>query len=916
MQYTRPHEAYPSPQMTNGSNPSSSAVLLSYFKLPEVRAQNCLTVETSWQSQGECAEEIVDMYPNPAGYLCDSSWNHEHQALWAEITSVFSGDEPLFYLHVCKHLTPNASTAGIKLFLSDGRPWPADRRYLIELKQEGALYRPYIYTNFLRDDEYSVSYLAALPHGVGEHAEPLYPLPLSLPVADDDRFAGNRYRIQPGSLWNTIRIAVDDEVVRDIRTPVFFRYTIRAEVIRQDGSREEYWAPKRLGVVYNQDSLLESERTEYPRGRKILDQRKVAEIMRDILQDKVASGERVIVRYEAVTDNSFVSAGCRPDGEGPVYASTAVDTGRPPALVDAPGRQWQCVEYTAANLQQLGFKGSERRIEAVVTIFSGDTVYSQRAYEFFAELGFTKKEIAIRVEDFPDIPPNAVLGVSLANNPPGLDVQLVVGGIERAGAGGEPEAAWETVKNCGGAQIVVTEIYRPRCFVRKYVTRLVKSIPIELAAPDAGNDEPWRIRVRNGMVVRVLPDEHYRLVYDFCNRPRYKMTTEPSPVFISTDTIRLRNTPLLVGPGRDGRPVNISVSAGGRMVDVVWCDTLSGLIKLAEPLSANSDINVSYWHRNDWLEYVGYSEEERFYPLDLNPATGAVGFEQKTYQPSLFIGRNIYLSLLPSCLISNVRYVHQEELRPQKITRRGRAIVWIVRTKYPPLPGMPVEVCRGDTLEPVPYKSGETRWEYQQQEEGEIAIYNPSIPLDPLGRPEAPYLISYYYVDDRWHIVETYQEAGAVVHSMEEPQDDTVLTIGRVCLDPGIDPGDAAVIDIRSRGGGVHEDLLDRAYEIEPESRHYFDIGYWEGEPWQGNGVVLVYLPQEVKERGWSADFVRQLVERHRAAGVLPLVDYWKGDDIYPGRPDHVNLEFVDAPGIEDRLTTPRHLTLETVFQS
>lgn len=58
---------------------------------------------------------------------------------------------------------------------------------------------------------------------------------------------------------------------------------------------------------------------------------------------------------------------------------------------------------------------------------------------------------------------------------------------------------------------------------------------------------------------------------------------------------------------------------------------------------------------------------------------------------------------------------------------------------------------------------------------------------------------------------------------------------------------DVKVIDIRSHGGGVDIDVdLKKATEASPETQFYSDIGYWDGEPYPGTGIVIVSGPAEI----------------------------------------------------------------------
>ena len=916
MQYTRPHEAEPSPHVVSGTKPGGEAVILAYYRLPEVGPADCLTVSSDCllACGGSYEEEIVEMHPDPAGYLCDPSWNSEHRALWAEVTDVFCGDTPLFYLHVCRQVTPNADPAGVRVFLADGRDWPPDKKYLVELRPEGRLYRVFVYTNFLRDDDYAVSYVTTGPDGAAvECTEPLYPLPLALPLPCEGA-AGFTYRVLPGSSWDTIRIAVGDTIIRDTRVPVPFRYAIKAEVTRSDGRTEVYWSPKRADVVFNQASLLDldADRDYYRRGRKVLGGgRRVAEIMQPYLAGRLQPGEQVAVRYSVVADNGYVEVSCRPDGEGPAYAATSVDTGRPPAVVSATGRKWKYVEYTAGNLERLGLRGLRREVKVIASLVKGNAVVSQRTYTVATGFGFGQAEVAIEAADFAGA--GDYLKIELANLPAGIDVQLVVGGAEQVGTDGDLVAPWDLVKTHGQARVVAREVYRPGCFVRVYAVKLVKSVPVEIALPEAGRNEPWTLRLRHGTAVKELPGGRERLVYGFFGEPRYRTVTETSPALLAPDLLRLRLAPVLATPDRTGRPANIYVRAGGESIEVEWCDVQTGLVKLARPVPSHAEVSVTYSYRADWLEYPGYTSGGRFYRLDFNPTGGAVELEEGAFAPASFLGREVYLYLRPALLLTNVHRVEGEVPELQKLVRQGKTLVLLLRPEHAPLGDMPVEVRYAGTGEVVPRGSGETWWEFWPHEQGVIAVYNPRLEFDPLGRVKTRFCASYSYAGE-WRVARVYSYEAPLVHRAERCDGNDDLLVGRVRFDFSGRPEDAVVLDARSRGGGIRKDLLDRAAELEPESRHYFDLGYWDGEPWQRSGVLKILLPREVKERGWPEEFMEKQISRHRAAGTLVLVDYWDGAEVFPARPGNLRADLVSTAE-EDVLGHPQHLVLSTVME-
>lgn len=84
--------------------------------------------------------------------------------------------------------------------------------------------------------------------------------------------------------------------------------------------------------------------------------------------------------------------------------------------------------------------------------------------------------------------------------------------------------------------------------------------------------------------------------------------------------------------------------------------------------------------------------------------------------------------------------------------------------------------------------------------------------------------------------------------------------------------------DSRTRGGGILETMADGLrHELEPESDYYFDIGYWDGEPYTENAVVIIKLDKRilaVNGGRFTEQEVNAAVHKWIALGTLPLIEY------------------------------------------
>ena len=110
------------------------------------------------------------------------------------------------------------------------------------------------------------------------------------------------------------------------------------------------------------------------------------------------------------------------------------------------------------------------------------------------------------------------------------------------------------------------------------------------------------------------------------------------------------------------------------------------------------------------------------------------------------------------------------------------------------------------------------------------------------------------------------------------PQSDMDMYIGSVYIRQNTSLHSTVVIDSRTRGGGILESITDKIRnELEPESDYYLDIGYYDGKPYQENGVVIVRLDKRIlKEYGglFSQGDVETKINTWIAAGIYPIIEY------------------------------------------
>lgn len=130
-----------------------------------------------------------------------------------------------------------------------------------------------------------------------------------------------------------------------------------------------------------------------------------------------------------------------------------------------------------------------------------------------------------------------------------------------------------------------------------------------------------------------------------------------------------------------------------------------------------------------------------------------------------------------------------------------------------------------------------------------------------------------------------------------QPESDHDIYIGSVYIRQNTSLRSTILTDSRTRGGGVLESMKDSLRkELEPESDYYLDIGYYDGEPYQENGVIIIRLDNSLlKEFGgrFTQGDIETKVKRWLGFGVYPIIEYV---DSYSKRDmPQYNLEVEDS---------------------
>lgn len=111
-----------------------------------------------------------------------------------------------------------------------------------------------------------------------------------------------------------------------------------------------------------------------------------------------------------------------------------------------------------------------------------------------------------------------------------------------------------------------------------------------------------------------------------------------------------------------------------------------------------------------------------------------------------------------------------------------------------------------------------------------------------------------------------------------QPADDHDIYIGSIYIRQNTSLHSTILVDSRTRGGGLIESMPESLRkQLEPESDYYLDIGYYDGEPYQENGVIIVRLDNRLlKEFGgrFTQGDIETKVKRWLGFGVYPIIEY------------------------------------------
>lgn len=112
----------------------------------------------------------------------------------------------------------------------------------------------------------------------------------------------------------------------------------------------------------------------------------------------------------------------------------------------------------------------------------------------------------------------------------------------------------------------------------------------------------------------------------------------------------------------------------------------------------------------------------------------------------------------------------------------------------------------------------------------------------------------------------------------DTPNSSEDLLIGSIYVRHNTSLHSTVLMDTRVLGGGLIAEIDDQLRrELEPESDHYWDIGYWDGKPYSENAVIIIRLDRRLLvENGgrFTEAQIHDSVHQWVAAGVIPIIEF------------------------------------------
>ena len=309
---------------------------------------------------------------------------------------------------------------------------------------------------------------------------------------------------------------------------------------------------------------------------------------------------------------------------------------------------------------------------------------------------------------------------------------------------------------------------------------------------------------------------------EFQHKP-YVLIDKEKPIVLNEYAIQTSHSPIVLKSETNMSYLEAySIRANQRRdLRISDVDAAKGIIYLHDRIREQDEVYIRYAYHENWYTYRGFQKNSTFMHLDLNPTPGhthTIGtFLLHQWIPIVNSGEMFFPKEVPNTELL-VKQIHVY-LQP--------TVIRYVDHLNPAKHGKPISgTLRGRVL----CHTDEEHW------------FNPK---------------DYKY-------------------------NPTLLRLGKVTLQANSNIKDnMTILDTRTRGGGLDDSLTKEIIQqVNKESLHHWDIGYFDGEAYQENGVIVVRVPRSVLKsdenpNGYHESEVQAAIAKHKGYGILPIIEYY-----------------------------------------
>lgn len=336
-------------------------------------------------------------------------------------------------------------------------------------------------------------------------------------------------------------------------------------------------------------------------------------------------------------------------------------------------------------------------------------------------------------------------------------------------------------------------------------------------------------------------------------------------------------------------------------IEIEFEDGTTTLVELTYVFGeVNRDQYVKMTHRNEFEKVEVTEDKEIYRNIIVEEIPVASLFPDIEEGGSLEV--NIDEDILESHNISGYSFNFKSDNRSIRDRQAAARDIIVVRVQYTipvfrvyelvpvggptpyrldlnPSPGHTHTVANDGFFEWIPVESPGSSISQKEKPSTELLV-----------KPVHVYLRPAFIRDKTGKVIEGTQSSETIFHTDESHWfnekdykfDPTMFRLGKIIVQANSKlHADTVVLDTRTRGGGLDEALSRKIIEsVHKESLHHWDIGYFDGQAYQENGVMIIRLPKTILKNkknpnGFHETEVYEAVQKHKAYGVLPIIEYY-----------------------------------------